>query len=172
MFSNENTFLAINNGNISNPGTIYDSFINAIDELARKIYSCVENILHSKDEPSLDELIENLKDSLNETENIFSNIDFFKEEYYDLSSIKDMAFYILDDIALLDNISIVKCLLNSFFNIIHTKKDSSKEEYEKRYEKFSSILVDVEQIFYTKIYQPSENYDEDALSEIFNLLLG
>lgn len=116
------------------------------------------------------ELIENIKDSFNNTENILSNIDFFKDEYYDFSSIKDMVFYILDN-KLLHNISMIRSLLNSFYNLVQFKKDSSSEEYEKRYEEFSSKLVDVEQSFYTEIYEPGENYSEEALSEISNSLL-
>lgn len=117
------------------------------------------------------ELIENIKDSFNNTENILSNIDFFKDEYYDFSSIKDMAFYILDNKSLLYHISMIRSLLNSFYNLVQFKKDSSSEEYEKRYEEFSSKLVDVEQSFYTEIYEPGENYSEEALSEISNSLL-
>lgn len=116
------------------------------------------------------ELIENIKDSFNNTENILSNIDFFKDEYYDFSSIKDMVFYILDN-KLLHNISMIRSLLNSFYNLVQFKKDSSSEEYEKRYGEFSSKLVDVEQSFYTEIYEPGENYSEEALSEISNSLL-
>lgn len=116
------------------------------------------------------ELIENIKDSFNNTENILSNIDFFKDEYYDFSSIKDMVFFILDN-KLLHNISMIRSLLNSFYNLVQFKKDSSSEEYEKRYGEFSSKLVDVEQSFYTEIYEPGENYSEEALSEISNSLL-
>ena len=50
-------------------------------------------------------------------------------------------------------------------------KDSSNEEYELKYEEFSSQLVDTEQSFFTEIYEPSENYNEETLSEISNSLL-
>lgn len=82
-----------------------------------------------------------------------------------------MAFYILDNKSLLYHISMIRSLLNSFYNLVQFKKDSSSEEYEKRYEEFSSKLVDVEQSFYTEIYEPGENYSEEALSEISNSLL-
>lgn len=140
--------------------------------MKEKIYSNVENILVQNNEPSLDELIENIKYSFNNTENILSNLDFFKDEYYDFSSIKDMAFYILDNKSLLHHISIVKGLLNSFYNLVQFKKDSSIEEYEQKYDEFSSELIDVEQFFYTEIYGPNEKYNEEALSEISNSLLG
>ena len=172
MFPNENVYGAISNGYAYNPRNVYDSFINAFRELAEKIYSNVENIIIQNNEPSLDELIENLKDSFNDAENILSNLDFFKEEYYDFSSIKDMAFHILDNKSLLHNISIIKGLLDSFYNLVQFKKDSSNEEYELKYDEFSSELIDVEQLFYSEIYEPSEKYNEEALSDISNSLLG
>ena len=172
MFSNENVYGTISNGYTNNPSNVYDSFINAFRELAKKIYSNVESILIQNNEPSLDELIENLKDSFNDAENILSNLDFFEDEYYDFSSIKDMAFYILDNKSLLHNISIVKGLLNSFYNLVQSKKNASCDEYKLKYDAFSSDLIDVEQLFYTEIYEPSEKYNEEALSEISNSLLG
>ena len=48
----------------------------------------------------------------------------------------------------------------------------SSEEYELKYEEFSLRLMDVEQFFYTEICEPSEHYNEKALSEILNGLLG
>ena len=80
MFAYENSFII--NNEYSRSKNIYDSFINAIKELKERIYSNVENILVQKDEPSLDELIGNIKDSFNNTENILFNLDFFKDEYY------------------------------------------------------------------------------------------
>ena len=170
MFAYKNNYII--NNEYSRSKNIYDSFINAIKELKEKIYSNVENIIVQKDEPSLDELIGNIKDSFNNTENILSNLDVFKDEYYDFSSIKDMAFYILDNKSLLRHISMIRNLLNSFYGLVQFKKDSSNEEYEQKYEEFSSLLVDTEQFFYTEIYGPSENYNEETLSEISNSLLG
>lgn len=162
MFASENNYLIHNE--YSKSRNIYDSFINTIKELKEKIYSIVENTIIQKDEPSLDELIGNIKDSFNNTEKILSNLDFFKDEYYDFSSIKDMAFHILDNKSLLHHIALIKSLLNSFYNLIQFKKDSSNEEYELKYEEFSSQLVDIEQSFYTEIYEPGENYNEETLS--------
>lgn len=170
MFAHENSYII--NNEYSKSRNIYDSFINAIKELKERIYSNVENIIVQKDKPSLEELIGNIKDSFNNTENILSNLDFFKNEYYDFSSIKDIAFYILDNKSLLHHISMIRDLLNSFYNLVQFKKYSSNEEYKQKYEKFSSKLVDTEQYFYTEIYEPSENYNEEALSEISNSLLG
>ena len=85
-------------------------------------------------EPSISVVV--AKDSFNNTEKILSNLDFFKEEYYDFSSIKDMTFHILDNKSLLHHIALIKSLLNSFYNLIQFKKDSSNEEYELKYENF------------------------------------
>lgn len=172
MFSNETVYFKINTEYISNPGNVYDSFINALKVLKEKIYSNVENIIVQNNEPSLDELIGNLKDSFNTAENILSNLDFFEDEYYDFSAIKDMVFYILDNKSLLKNISMFEDLLNSFYDLVQFKKDSSNDEYGVKYGLFSSKLVDVEQVFYTEIYSSSENYSEETLSEISNSLLG
>lgn len=131
-----------------------------------------ETIQIQNNESSLDELIDNLKDSFNDAENIISNLDFFEDEHYDFSSIKDMAFYILDNKSLLHNISIIKALLDSFFDLVQFKKDASSEEYKLKYNEFSCDLIDAEQIFYTGIYEASEMYNEEALSEISNSLLG
>ena len=169
MFYNKNVPSGGYDYNIAN---VYDSFINAFRELKERIYSNIENILIQKTEPSLDEVILNLKNSFNDCEDILSGIDFLKEEYYEFSSIKDMAFYILDDKSLLPNITIIKDLLNSFYNLIQLKKEFCDEEYELKYDEFSDQLIDAEQFFFTEIYTPSENYDEDLLSELSNLLLG
>ena len=169
MYSNENVYI-ITNHYLSKSGNIYDSFINAIKELKEIIYSNVENIIAQDNKPSLDELIENIKDSFVNTENILSQLNFFEEEYYDFSSIKDMAFYILDN-NLLNQIPIIRSLLKSFYNLVQFKKDASDEEYKQKYEEFSSELINTEQLFYTKIYEPTENYNEEVLLEISNSLI-
>ena len=170
MFSNGTIYDTLNWGYNYNLGNIYDSFINTIHQLKEIICINIENIIIHKDEPSLEEFIKNIKDSLKTTENILLNLDFFKEEYYDLSSITNMIFYILDNKSTYNNLSILKNLFNSFYNLIKLKKDCYEEEYEIKYNKFTSQLIDTEQIFYNKIYQPSKNYDEKVLTKISNSL--
>ena len=92
------------------------------------------------------------------------------EEYYDFLSIEDMVFYILDG-GFIEYISLFKDLLSSFFEIISFKLISSMD-YQLKYEEFSSDLVDVEQFFYTEIYDPSDDYNEETLVEISNLILN
>lgn len=161
----------INNHYLSKSGNIYDSFINAIKELKERIYSNVENITVKNNEPSLDMIIDNIKDSFLITENILSHLNFFEDEYYDFTSIKDMAFYILDN-KLFKHISIIRSLLNSFYNLVQFKKDASDEEYKQKYEVFSSELTDTEQTFYTKIYEHTGKYNKEILSDISNSLLN
>lgn len=149
---------------------IIDSFINALKEVKKTIYLNVEKIIHK--ETSLDDLILNLKYSFNTTDDLLSKLDFLEEEYYDFSSIKDMLLYILEDTSLLYHISLFKELLGSFYNLVLSKIELSDEDYEKRYDEFSSKLIDIEQIFYTKICKPSVNYDEEILSEISNSIFN
>ena len=170
MFSNKNVYCTITNGYAYNQGNIYDSSINAFKKLAEKIYLNVENILIQNSDSSLNELIQNLKDLFNDAENILFSLDFFEDESYDFSSIKDIAFYMLDNKSLLHNISIIKALLDSFCNLVQFKKDSFSDEYKLKYDEFSFDLIDVEQIFFTEIYEPSEKYNQEALSEISNSL--
>ena len=80
-----------------------------------------------------------------------------------------MVFYILDNN--LNQISMIRSLFKSFYNLVQFKKDASDEEYKQKYEEFSSELINVEQSFYTKIYEPTENYNEEVLSEISNSLI-
>ena len=159
MFFNEND----SSGYDYNTTNVYDSF----REVTEMIYSDIEKIQIQKSEPSLD-LIWNLKNSFNEGVNILSHLDFLKEQYYDFSSIKDMAFYILEEKSLLPYLSIIKDLVNSFYNTIQLKKEFCDVEYDE----FSDYLIDAEQFFFTELYTPSENYDEELLCEISNLLLG
>lgn len=169
MYSNENIYITNNQYRLKSDN-IYDSFIKAIKELTERIYSNVENIITHNNEPSSDELIETIKDSFVDTENILSQLNVFEEEYYDFSSIKDMTFYILDN-ELFNQISMIRSLLKSFYTLVQIKKDASDEEYEEKYEEFSSKLINAEQSFYTEIYEPTENYNEKVLSEMSNSLI-
>lgn len=92
------------------------------------------------------------------------------DEYYDFLSIEDMVFYILD-YGLIEHMSLFEYLLGSFFEVISFKLNSSKD-YQIKYDEFSSGLIDVEQFFYTEIYEPSDNYSEEALTQISNWILN
>lgn len=171
IMDDNNQFIIDDSSNkyIDRSKKILDSFINALKEVKKTIHSNVEKIVHR--ELYLDELIINLKYSFNTTEHLLSKVDFLENEYYDYSSIKDMLFYILEDKSLLNHISLFKELLDSFYNLVLSKIELSDEDYEKKYDEFSSKLIDIEQIFYTSICKPSENYDEETLSEISNSIL-
>nr|MCR5027225.1 hypothetical protein [Methanobrevibacter sp.] len=60
---------------------------------------------------------------------------------------------------------------NSFYNLVISKLELSEDDYEKKYDDFASELIVFEQKFYTSICKPSENYDEEILSEISNSIL-
>lgn len=157
------------NNYISRSKKVIDSFIDVFIEVKEIISSNVQKIVHK--EPSLDQLIINLKDSSNDAEHLLGKLDFLEKEYYDYSSIKDMLFYILDDKSLLNHISLFKDLFNSFYNLVISKLELSEDDYEKKYDDFASELIVFEQKFYTSICKPSENYDEEILSEISNSIL-
>lgn len=190
----------INRNYISNSPNIVDSFIYALKKLKEKISAKFSNITQkeehsievsdindayiddnsieesyiedtSVDESYINELIIDLKNSFNDIGEILFEIDFLEEEYYDFSSIRDMAFYILDN-NLLKQIDLVRDLLNSFYDAALSKNKLSPEEYDDKYEKFSLELINVEQVFYTEICEPSKKYDEKTLSEITNAFLG
>jgi len=64
----------------------------------------------------LDELIFDVKYSFETTEEILHGLNF-EDEYYDYSSIKNIAFYILDN-HLFQYISFIKDLISSFQTIV------------------------------------------------------
>ena len=149
---------------------VYDSIVKALEKLKEIINSSVEKIVH-KEEQSTVELILNIKKSFESIENILIKEPIYEEEYFSFASIKDMAFYILDDTSLHAHVHMITDLIRSFFNAIQFKK-GTVEEYKREYGAFSSLLSDYEEKFYTEIYQPSEHYDEETLGKITNSLLN
>ena len=63
----------------------------------------------------------------------------------------------------------VECL-----NALHEENQSLKKKIDIMADAFaqSNDLIEVEQVFYTKVCEPSEHYDEETLSSITNALLG
>ncbi len=149
---------------------VYDSIVYALEKLKEFINSNVEKIVH-KDDQSIDELILDIKKSFESIEDILLNEPIYENEFFSFSSIKDMAFYILDDYSLLNHISMIKELVHDFFKVIHFKKEDL-DKYEKQFDDFNSSLSSYEEKFYTEIYTPSEHYDEETLAKITNSLLN
>ena len=59
-------------------------------------------------------------------------------------------------------------------NALHEENQALKKKIGIMADAFaqSNDLIEVEQVFYTKVCEPSEYYDEETLSEITNGLLG
>ena len=143
----------------------YENFINLLKELKEKILKSLDKIT-SKNEEILNQLIFELKESFESVAKTLKEIKFYEEEFYDFFSIERMAFYILDNKELFENLSSINTLISSFYKLIQIKAKLNDEEYLEEYKQFNLELVAFEQFFYTKICKPSENYDEDTLSKI------
>ncbi|WP_295620628.1 hypothetical protein [uncultured Methanobrevibacter sp.] len=148
----------------------YSNFINLFNELNEKILKSIEKIT-SKNENLLNKLIIELKESFESLSNILREMKLYKDEYYDFFSIKRMAFYILDNKELLNQLPSIKTLMNLFYNLIQMKTKLDEENYLNEHKEFNMKLVSYEQYFYTKICKQSENYDEDTLSKITNTFI-
>ena len=148
----------------------YENFLNILNELKEKILKSLDGII-TKDEEKLNNLIIDLKESFETVTENLREIKFYEEEYYDFFSIKRMAFYILDNKELFEQLPSIRTLINSFYKLIQKKTASNNENYLEEHKHFNSELVAYEQFFYTKICKPSENYDEKTLSKITNALI-
>ena len=96
----------------------------------------------------------------------------YKEEYFFYDSVKTMPIYILDDVQLLQQYKdFIVDIVFLFRQRILFKKELSSKDYARKVEEFDLELMEKEQIFYTTIYTPIENYDEKVLSKITNALL-
>ena len=129
-------------------------------------------------------LIDNFKQDLEiHLDNIYTFIDilyqikFFNDEFHKGRSIKNIADYILYDNQFSINHSkflldlIEKFILLCKYKAINITKFTDSE-VKKEYNKLSFDFRNCERYFYTHIYQPSENYDEEFLDDMSNLLVS
>ena len=155
---------------ISKDLNIYDSFINTLKKLKEFIYSNVNRVVNQNEQDS-EQIVLEIKDSFESIENILDKLPFYDDEYYYFSSIKDMAFYILEDKSLHSHLTIISPLINLFYDLIQIKKSDLKE-YPDKQKEFTLLLSKHEQKFYTEICKPSEHYNEETLGKITNSLLN
>lgn len=107
---------------------------------------------------------------------ILYQIKFFNDEFHKGRSIKNIADYILDDNQLFVKYAkflldlIEKFILLCKYKAINISKFTDSE-VKKEYNKLSVDFRKYERYFYTHIYQPSENYDEEFLDDMSNLLV-
>ena len=116
VYDKKFSFSSLANDYISNSKDIPQNIITIFKKLFGKIYSNFEKIISLSNQSSLDELIFDVKYSFETTEEILYGLNF-EDEYYDYSSIKNIAFYILDN-HLFQYISFIKDLISSFQTII------------------------------------------------------
>ncbi|WP_458405495.1 hypothetical protein [Methanobrevibacter sp.] len=115
-------------------------------------------------------------DKLNELIDILYQIKFFNDEFHKGRSVKNMANYILDDDQLLVNhASFLLDMIDKFILLCKFKANNLVEfddsKIKKEYNELSVDFREDEKYFYAHIYQPSENYDEDFLDNMSNLLV-
>ena len=107
---------------------------------------------------------------------ILCQIKFFNEEFHKGQSIKNIANYILKDNQIfVDNVSFLLDLIDKFIMLCNYKSvnisNFTDSEVKKEYNKLSVDFRKYERYFYSHIYQPSENYDEEFLDKMSNLLV-
>lgn len=156
---------------ISQGSKFYDSFVNALKKLKETISSNVKKIVVHEEEQSSTNHVLNIKESFESIEDILGKSPLYEDEYFTFSSIKDMAFYLLDDEALYVHLDMILVLISGFIDLVQIKKANFNEYVEKQKE-FDLLLSKYEQKFYTEICEPSEYYDEETLSNITNSLLN
>ncbi len=145
-------------------------FLKSLQELKRRIIENFNKLSYYKNKSNSDELINNLKNLFSSIEVVLGQIEEYENEFHNYCRIEIMSIYILEhDYLSNDNLKFIKEMLNSFYDIINLK--SNFKDYNHAYDKFTSELIKWEQYFYTEIYIPSDNYDEENLSKITNGLL-
>lgn len=115
-------------------------------------------------------------DKINSLTDILYQIKFFNDEFHKGCSVKNIANYILDDDKLLtDHADFLHDLMDKFTLLYKFKANNlfklTDPEVKKEYNKLSVDFREDETYFYAHIYQPSENYDEDFLDNMSNLLV-
>lgn len=114
-------------------------------------------------------------DKLNALIDILYQIKFFNDEFHKGRSVKNMVNYIFDDDYLLVNhAGFLLDIIGKFILLCKFKANMFKlndSEIKKKYNNLSLDFREDEKYFYAHIYQPSENYDEDFLDNMSNLLV-
>ena len=115
-------------------------------------------------------------DKINSLTDILYQIKFFNDEFHKGRSVKNMGNYILDDNQLLVNhASFLLDMICKFILLCKFKANNlfklNNPEVKKEYNKLSIDFREDEKYFYSHIYQPNENYDEDFLDDTSNLLV-
>ena len=151
--------------NTTTSSLIYNSleeFIVKLKEIFRKLRSNhneinLKIIDFKRSSDKLIKCLENQKD--------------YEEELYIYLNIKDMLYYLFDDIKLLVNhADFINSIFNRFFQLMSLKLNNNKN-YKEYLNEFESFLIEQERYFYSKIYEPSDFHNRDALNEMTHLIM-
>ncbi|MCQ2971597.1 MAG: hypothetical protein MJ226_08455 [archaeon] len=171
--NNYNQFPSFNKSTYSNNiKPVKDSFMDTLNNLFKKINGFLENFNKKDSSDDFDEIINSIKESFISLDNILNINPLYEDEIYPHSSIIHMSIYILNDLDLLIMyIHFIQEMLISLKDIIESKRDLESNQFNERYEEFTSNLIKWEQFFYTQIYTPSEFCDDETISDITNSLV-
>lgn len=157
---------------------------NVVENLKKLLNKIIEKLSFSNQRiDSHDELVEffandegfcndlkAMKTFLEEISLILEPLDIFLYEFNDFLSIKLMCNYIIDNLRLYVQYSLfINSLLSNFFNLIHSKINNDKSQYNEVYSKFEKFLDEKEKIFYLEIYEGTHKYD-DLIDEVTSIL--
>lgn len=140
-------------------------------ELFEINFDKIKKISNTRRESSLNAMIGELMEDLNNFEILLMEYECLKKECYIYLDIELMATYILKKGELIkpDNLEFIQVMLFSFLELL---KSRTCEDYPEKYKDFRFKLIEWNRNFYSNICTRSKYYDEEVLSEIKNLLLG
>ena len=152
---------------------LFDSLSDSLSKIKEKIQDFTESIFHNRKdfENQKDDLINTVINGYLSIEDLLRQIPFFKDEYYDFTSIRFMSSYILLN-ELSDNYQLVIDMFDEFSILINSKIKMKPESYETIYDEFFFKLDEYEHRFYTEIYEKSDSFNEKVLAEISYTLLN
>lgn len=168
----------VNGFNLNNNSTILlDSCVNLTKDYS---VNAQKNpiLINSEKKININEFKQALKihlDNIYSFTDILYQISFFNDEFHKGRSIKNIAQYLLDDDQLFRKYAnFLLDLIDKFILLCKFKSiniaNFTDNEVKKEYNILSVDFRKYEQYFYTHIYQPSKNYDEEFLDDMSNML--
>ena len=169
----------VNGFNLNNKSTI---LLNSSVDLTKDYPVITQKIpvnLNLEDKMGINDFKQALKihlDKIDSFTDILYQIRFFNDEFHKGRSIKNIGDYILNDNPLfVKHAKFLLDLIDKFILLCRYKATNifkfTDSEVKKEYNKLSVDFRKYEMYFYTHIYQPSENYDEEFLDDMSNLLV-
>lgn len=165
----------VNGFNLNKNSTIL--LVSCIDLTKHYSTKSSENVKF-REEDDINNFKKNLETHLyhvNSFINILYQIKLFNDEFHKGCSIKNISEYLLNNNQLfLKHANFLLDLIDKFLMLCKYKSMNiskfSDSKIRKEYNRLSVDFRKFEMYFYTDIYQPSENYDEEFLENMSNLL--